>query len=37
LGMDGETYATMVSDSSKYGERIEDHPHGAAARGDRGY
>lgn len=37
LGVNGETCAAMVSDSSKDGESAEDHPYGVAIGGDRGY
>ena len=37
LGMNGETHVAMVSDLAKDGESVEDHPHGVAAGGNRGY
>jgi len=37
MGENGETYATMVHDSAKDGELVENHPHGVAAGGDRGH
>ena len=37
LGMDGKTRTAVVFDSVKDGKSVEDHPHGADARGDCRY
>ena len=35
--MDGKTHAVVVLNLVKDGKSIEDHPHGAATRGDYRY
>jgi len=37
MGKDGETYATVVFDSSQDGEPAENHPHGMIVWSNGGY